>query len=175
MASKTSLLGAAGEHYVMCQLLRLGFIPGLPPVGVPTVDIVATDESGERSCAIQVKARRALGRDGGWHMQKKHETATGARLFYCFVDFGKSVADPPPTFVVPSAVVATVISEAHEKWRTTPGKRGQQRKDSDFRRFLPDYSRVLGTKSAYAAGWLEPYRDAWHLLQLGSAVVPLPR
>lgn len=50
--SHSSLLGAAGEHYVMSQLLRRGFIAALAPVGVPSADIVVTDDIGDRVCAI---------------------------------------------------------------------------------------------------------------------------
>ena len=36
-----------------------------------------------------------------------------------------------------------------------------------MRRFMPDYERVFGsTENPYPKGWLDPYRDAWHLLGL---------
>ena len=69
MASASTLLGAAGEYYVMSQLLRRGFIAALAPVGVPNADIIVTDDLGDRLCAIQVKSRRDIGADGGWHMR----------------------------------------------------------------------------------------------------------
>lgn len=56
----------------MSQLLGRGFIAALAPVGLPTADIVVTNDIGDRACAIQVKARRELGTDGGWHMKSKH-------------------------------------------------------------------------------------------------------
>ena len=87
MVSATSLTGAAGEHFVMSELLRRGFIAALAPVGVPNCDIVVTDDIGDRLCAIQVKSRNSTGTDGGWHMGKKHEGLTAPTLFYCFVDF----------------------------------------------------------------------------------------
>lgn len=74
----------------MSELLRRGFIAALAPQGVPNTDIVVTDIEGSRLCAIQVKTRRELGSDGGWHMQAKHESIRGDRLFYCFVNFGVS-------------------------------------------------------------------------------------
>jgi hypothetical protein len=79
--SPSSLLGAAGEHYVMSQLLRRGLIAALAPVGVPTADIIVTDDIGDWACAIQVKTRRQIGSDGGWHMKAKHEDFRGASLF----------------------------------------------------------------------------------------------
>jgi hypothetical protein len=81
----STILGAAGEHYVMCQLLRRNMIAALAPAGVPNSDIVVTDKLGDRLCAVQVKVRRDLGSDGGWHMGQKHETLISPNLFYCFV------------------------------------------------------------------------------------------
>ena len=73
MSSQTSLLGAAGEHHVMAELLRRNYIAALAPQGVPNADIVVTNIEGSRLCSIQVKTRRDIGSDGGWHMNEKHE------------------------------------------------------------------------------------------------------
>jgi hypothetical protein len=157
------LLGAAGEYYIMCQLLRRGLIAALAPVGVPNSDIVVTDEIGDRLCAIQVKTRTEKGRDGGWYMGQKHEQIVSPNLLYTFLDFGTSLIAPPTCFVVPSAVVAEAVRESHSYWLATPGKNGQQRKDSKLRRFLPDYDKV-GQMIGRGEGWLEPYREAWDLV-----------
>lgn len=171
MASQTSLLGAAGEHFVMSEMLRRGYIAALAPAGVPNADIVVTNIDGTRLCSLQVKTRRDLGSDGGWHMKAKHETIRGERLFYCFVDFGKTPEDRPMVFVVPSSIVADVLTLSHRTWLDTPGKKGQPRKDSVMRRLLPDYARTFGDQNQpYSRGWLNQYRDAWHLLNLASAI-----
>ncbi|MER9259006.1 hypothetical protein [Mesorhizobium sp. M0619] len=163
MVSASSLLGAAGEYHVMSQLLRRGFIAALAPVGVPNCDIVVTDDIGDRLCAIQVKTRVDKGSDGGWHMGKKHEAIESPTLFYVFVDFGKDVSEQPICYAVPSSVVADVIRRSHKTWLSSPGKKGQQRTDTDFRRFLPDYDK-MGILIGRGAGWLDSYRDAWSLL-----------
>lgn len=162
--SPSSLLGAAGEHYVMSQLLRRGFIAALAPVGVPTADIVVTDEIGDRACAIQVKTRRELGTDGGWHMKAKHEEIRGASLFYVFLSFPSDSSKLPDAFVIPSAVVADILRDAHRAWLARPGRGGRPHKDGEMRRLLPDYSKEnLGV--THGPGWLEAYRDAWELLR----------
>lgn len=163
MVAASTVLGAAGEHYVMCQLLRRGLIAALAPVGVPNCDIVVTDDIGDRLCAVQVKTRLDKGSDGGWHMSKKHETIIAPRLFYAFLDFGKSLIDPPMCFLVPSAIVADTLKRSHAAWLSSPGKKGRDRKDTDFRRFLPDYDKV-GTFVGCGAGWLEKYRERWDSL-----------
>jgi len=168
MVSASTLTGAAGEHYVMSQLLLRGMIAALAPVGVPNCDIVVTDEIGDRLCAIQVKTRNSTGADRGWHMGKKHESLAAPSLFYCFVDFMSAESAAPVTYIVPAAVVATTLAECHRAWLDQPGKLGQQRKDNDLRRFLPDYGHLKIGK--YEAGWLDPYREAWPLLQAKASI-----
>jgi hypothetical protein len=153
----------------MSELLRRGFIAAMAPVGVPNADIVVTDIEGLRLCSIQVKTRRDIGSDGGWHMKAKHESISSDRVFYCFVDFGKHLESAPVVHVLPSAVVAKVLTEAHRKWLSIPGKRGQPHKDSVMRRLVPDYSGVFGADdSRFCKGWLNPYLNAWHLLGLAT-------
>lgn len=159
MVSATSLLGAAGEHYVMSQLLRRGYIAALAPAGVPNCDIVVTNDIGDRLFAVQVKTRRDIGSDGGWHMRAKHEHLRSPTLLYCFVDFGRGPNDHPSCYVVPSEIVATTLADAHAAWLGQPGKRGQNRKDNDLRRFLPSYENIGLEKRC--SGWLDPYREAW--------------
>jgi hypothetical protein len=121
--SGSTLLGAAGEYYVMYQLLRRDMIAALAPTGVPNADIIVSDHVGSRLAAIQVKARRDIGSDGGWHMKAKHEKILSPVLFYCFVDFGKNQADQPKTWIVPSEVVAKVLSETHQDGLSNPAIR----------------------------------------------------
>jgi hypothetical protein len=167
MSSQSSLLGAAGEYHVMSELLRRGYIAALAPQGVPNADIVVTDVEGARLCSIQVKTRRDIGSDGGWHMKAKHEDIRSDRLFYCFVDFGKATDARPIVHVLPSARVAEVLFATHRKWLANPGKKGQPHKDGAMRRLLPDYTNIYGlTDNPYPAGWLDHYRDAWHVLHL---------
>ena len=142
MASESSLLGAAGEHYIMSELLRRGFISALAPRGVPNADIVVTNLEGTRLCSIQVKTRRN-GSNGGWIMNAKHGRIRGERLFYCFVDFQKVAEEKPLVFVVPANVVADVLSASHRKWLATPGRSGQTHKDGPIRQFLPSYSHIF--------------------------------
>lgn len=171
MTSQTSLLGTAGEYFVMSEMLRRGYIAALAPAGVPNVDIVVTDLEGTRLCSLQVKTRRDLGGDGGWHMKAKHENIRGERLFYCFVDFGKTPDARPTVHVLPSVVVADVLAASHRKWLATLGKKGQPHKDGVMRRLVPDYARTFGSEdNPYPKGWLDKYRDAWHMLDLEPSI-----
>jgi hypothetical protein len=160
MPSQTSLIGVAGEHYVLCALLRQGYIAALAPTGVPNADILVTDMEGSRLCSIQVKTRRGIGADGGWHISVKHEKIRGICLFYCVVDFQESQEVRPLVYVMPSADVADTITAAYKKWLETPGNNGQAHKDNKMRRLLPDYTKTWVADNPCPAGWLARYRDA---------------
>jgi hypothetical protein len=152
----------------MSQLLRRSLIAALAPVGVPTADIVITDDCGERACALQVKTRRAIGSDGGWHMKAKHEEIRGASLYYVFLSFPSDARQLPDAFVIPSVVAADALHTAHRAWLARPGRGGGPHKDGEMRRFLPDYSRE-GLGDQYGPGWLDRYREAWEQLSPASA------
>ena len=179
----STILGAAGEHYVLAELLRRGFIAAKAPEGVPNFDIVITDLLGQRLAAIQVKTRRDYpGGDKGWHMKSKHEELSSDHMFYVFVDVGASEDAPVSFYVLPSSLVATVCRISHEIWRLTPNSNGGEHGDSPLRRMLPKYelpkyAQKMGYRppkkhaeffESYAAGWMEKYRNAWHLIHQAS-------
>lgn len=169
----STLIGAAGEYHVLSQLLRRGWIAALAPEGAPNMDILVTDENNEKLCAIQVKTRRDIGSDRGWHMKPRHESIVVDDLFYVFVDVGKRSSAPTVSYILRSSVVANCIRRCHRVWLDTPGRGGRQRKDSDVRRLLPDHSHIkpvteegASVIKQYGAGWLEPYRENWSILGL---------
>ena len=68
-------------------------------IALPFSDILVTDENNHKLCAIQVKTRRDIGYDKGWHMKPKHEVMIVEDLFYVFVDVGKKPSDPTICYV----------------------------------------------------------------------------
>ena len=173
------ILGAAGEHYVMAELLRRGLVAAKAPEGVPNFDIVITDLDGERLAAIQVKTRRDFkGGDKGWHMKAKHENLVADRMFYVFVDVGRDEESRASFFVLPSKVVAHACKISHENWRETPNSKGGKHGNSEMRRLLPKYelpryAKNMGYRPSkkhekflkkHGEGWLEQYRNAWDLI-----------
>lgn len=146
----------------MSCLLRNGLIAALAPDGAPNLDIVVSTTNGRYQCGIQVKTRRGVGGDRGWHMSQKRETISSPSLFYCFVDFQSDIGTKPLTYVVPSQIVANAVTRSHATWLSHPGTKGQQRKDSKMRRFLPDYAKIfLAEPNPYPDGWLGQYEDHW--------------
>ena len=167
------IVGAAGEYYVLSQLLRRGWIAALAPDGAPNMDILVTDENNDKLCAIQVKTRRDTGGDKGWHMRRKHETMIADDLFYVFVDVGKQPSDPTTSYILPSKVVSDCVRLCYQVWLKTPGKGGKPHNDTEMRRLLPDHSYIKpSTKNGkaivdqYRSGWLNPYCENWSILDL---------
>ena len=181
----TTIIGNAGEYYVMCQLLRRGWIAALAPTGVPNMDIIVTDKDSQKLCSISVKTRRDIGSDRGWHMSEKHERIAAADLFYCFINFGKNERDSAKCYVVPSEIVANALIVSHKAWHRQPGSRGQElNAKTDMRRLLPDYSHHARPAlqqnepeiyhqvvTQYGPGLLDQYLERWDKLGLprGSA------
>lgn len=149
-----SLVGPAGEHYVLFRLHQLGVMSSLAPRNAPDVDVLAFADSETLAAGIQVKTR-TRGSDGGWHMSKKHEELFRDRLFYVFVDLEP---EHPTSYVIPSAIVADVVKKAHVAWLAVPGKDGRAHRDHDMRRLIPEYGFEI---PGYPRGWLEAYRERW--------------
>ena len=169
-----SIIGATGEHHVLVQLLRRGWIASLAPYGAQNVDILVTDKNSKKQCTIQVKTRRGGIRKGsGWPMNPKHETIIADALFYVFVDIGKQPTNPIISYILPSKVVADCIRCCHQVWLATPGKGGRPHKDSKSRKLYLDYSFIKPITEEgktiidqYRDGWLNQYHENWGILGL---------
>lgn len=153
-----SLVGPAGEHFIIFRLYREGMLASLAPPGFPTLDVLVLTPDRSVAALLQVKTR-TYGRDRGWHMSIKHESVQEPSLFYAFVDLEPEL---PVTYIVPSNVVAHVLRAAHQAGLATPGARGQKRNDNDLRRIRPTYADAY---PGYSADWMEEWRERWDLLR----------
>ena len=68
-----------------------------------------------------------------WTLSKKNEDLRGSNIFYIFVSLNE--LDAPEYHIVPSDIVADTIKTSHQNWLKTPGKKGQQHKDTTIRVF----------------------------------------
>jgi hypothetical protein len=143
----------------MYRLLRLGHLAALTPTGAKGVDILISDGDGGHLAAIQVKTSSDEV-TVGWRMHEKHETMRNPRLFYCFVDPGPHLA--PTCYIVPSAVVADHVYSTHRAWLAGKPMRGTSRQDGPGRKMHIICKQPL--MDAYPEGWMDQYREAWHLL-----------
>jgi hypothetical protein len=157
LSGTTGLVGSAGEHYVLYKLHRLGMLSAPAPRGYKAVDLVVLNPDRSVAASLQVKTR-TKGRDGGWHMHEKHEKLILPGLFYCFVDLQP---ETPATYLIPSEVVAEVISRAYRIWLATPGRNGRVHQETEFRRVQPAYEYPV---PGYPNGWMEQFREHWRQL-----------
>lgn len=167
------MMGAAGEHYVMAELLRRGFIAALAPAGAPNMDIIVSDRFGASLAAIQVKTT-GRGDANDWMFSERHEGIRSDRLFYALVNFGATFSSTPQVFVLPASLVADACETSHRIWLSIPKKtKLGTPKGGSVRRLMDDYGRLLAgsvEKHRFVAGWLEPYRNAWGLLGVAAEV-----
>jgi hypothetical protein len=155
---------AIGEHYVLARLIERGFIAGLAPENTKSVDLIIMSEDGRKTFQIQVKTRRkGRASDEGWHMQQKHESIVNENLFYIFVTLPMSWNDnhQPETFVIPSGIVASILSKTHKDWFDAPGARGQKRNITKMRRVKPIYK----DSPTISPNWMDEFRDKWEILK----------
>lgn len=158
-AVQRSLVGPAGEHFVLFRLYQQGMLASLSPPGSPTVDVLvlAADES--VIATLQVKTR-TRGTNKGWHMNSKQEHMSAPRCFYAFVDMDVPEGAMPITYIIPSSEVAKMLAASHKAWLAIPNHR-----DNPMRNVRPSHPfRVPG----YPDGWMDQYREAWG--RLGTAV-----
>jgi hypothetical protein len=146
-------LGEAGEHLVVSRLLARGLTAGQFPRGYKSDDILV--EMGDDIVRFQVKTSQYK----SWPIGTVLEHG---RRFYAFVHFHALEApdvDSPVVYVLPSATVKLVTDLHDDLWRidhhsTQPG--------------VPTLADPWRSKriveQGYPPGWLEQFREAWHLL-----------
>lgn len=155
----TKIVGAAGQHFVMYELLRRNFVAALTPEGVPSVDILISDLDGGNLASLQVKTASAS--RSTWTLGAKNEALVAARLFYCFVMPRDEEMASPDCWIVPRSVVAEHVRVSHRTWLEGQPKRGPSRNDSD-RRAMHKSCEPL---DRYPVGWLDRYKDNWEILR----------
>jgi hypothetical protein len=150
--TKSPLIGNAGEHLVVGELLRRGIIAGLMPRGMVAYDILARTPAG-RDLRIRVKTRSS----GGWQYSLHSDGALFRDLrpgddWSALVDVGTPPA-PPAYWILPTEKVRELLMADHTGWLATLDKKGQRRKTNTrpvlMERRVPQ---------------LAQYREAWAAL-----------
>jgi len=154
----TSLVGAAGEHFVMYELYRRGIMVGQPPQGVADVDLLVLDEKAKVVKSLQVKTS-SKGSKIGWIMKSKHENLVSPQLWYVFV--GMEI-EKPVCYVLPSKVVAQFVKISHSAWLKMPTVKGGSHNDSDLRKISNKSSISV---PGFPDGWMDKYEGRWDLLK----------
>ena len=148
LSIESTLVGVAGEYLVAGELTLRGYIASITLRNSRGVDILASNADASRSISVQVKSNK--GGRPTWLLTKKSETFFADNHFYIFVAL-KPYGVRPDYHIVPSAVVASRISEGHAAWLKGTKKNGDPRKDSSMRQFTDEEG---------------AYKERWDLLGL---------
>lgn len=149
---------AAGEHLVLSRLYSRRILASLTPPNFPEVDILINPVDGGQPKWIQVKATETVGKGRGWRMQDEHLKLTSPLLFYCFVDLK---SEPRNVYVIPSKIVAKVLTEADKAHMKKPMADGSKRTNHSRRMLKPSF--IVDIPSA-PEGWMDKYLENWDLL-----------
>jgi len=178
---QSSVVGAAGEHLVLSELFKRGYIAGLAPFNVKDYDIVVLNQDGTNSFPIQVKTTASNKR--GWIMQDKHEKPI-KDLYYCFVYLNEKLSDTE-IFIIDSKNVADFLKLTHSIWLKVPGKNGKKHNDSKMRMlgrginqdWIRNFDKIEKLLSKQEISfikkmektnnhWIAPFKDAWNLIKV---------
>jgi hypothetical protein len=144
------LLGEAGEHLVLSRLMRHGRVASQAPRAWRADDILI--EGGAR---VQVKAS-IKGAKHGWVVKNVPDDRD---LFFAFVDFSGG-GDEAVIYVLPSAEVQRSCELDAQAYR----RRNPTWQDNGMRKFQDPFPADGETYTHYPPGWLQQYREAWHLI-----------
>ncbi len=100
-----SLIGNAGEHYVVAELLKQGIIAALTPRNTPSFDILAT--KGKASARIRVKTKSEQYDHFQWNIKKDgtiFRDMSNNSDFIVMVNLKKEF-ERPDFFIVPTKQV----------------------------------------------------------------------
>jgi len=179
---QTSSIGSAGEHLVLSQLLKMNFVAGLAPENTKDYDLIVLNREGNVSFPIQVKTAlqaKISNTSQGWILRDKHEKPI-KDLIFCFVRMSLDSRDTD-IYIVDSDKVAECSQYSHQIWLKFPNSQGGKHKDTTMRMLLHDYGKIKTKKltnwkeylnkdeidfiEAHPQGWLEKYKEAWHLIK----------
>jgi hypothetical protein len=151
MKGRAVLVGNAGEHYVLAELLRREIVAGLTPRNAPHFDILATD--GRRQVKIRVKTKSAGSDDWQFRMNERHEiySEVGAKDFVVLVALREG-DQAPGFYVVPTRRLVARARKQHLMWLRRKG--GKRPKTPSSRHKAISESRWRTWLARYAGAWL---------------------
>jgi len=151
-AGEGSLIGNAGEYYVVAELLKRGIVAALAPRNAPSFDILATREN--RSVRIRVKTKSHEYSVWQWAIKKDgsiFRDLSEQGDFTVLVDLAMETKDLK-FYVVPTYQIDAWLKRGFEKWLSTLGRNNKPRSPTNPKRNLNQktYAQVL---SKYLNQW----------------------
>ena len=148
MANSNHNIGNAGEFAVLSQLAHRGYIAAKTDDGQTLIDVIATDPETLGSINIQVKTTKEEGANY-WMMSAKNEQVF-ENLWYVLVTLGEP--DRRPAFYIfHSTEVGPWLKTDHANWLSKPKRNGEERKDSNMRKFRPSADQLTKARENWEA------------------------
>ncbi len=150
-----TLIGNAGEHLVMAELLKRGIIAALAPRNSLAFDILATNH--KKTVNIRVKTKSGEINTWQWSIKKDGEVfkyLNNENDFSVLVNLTDDIKDTV-FYIIPTYILNKWIIDAFNEWLNTPGKNGHIRSKDMIKRTLID--------SKISSKLLE-YRNNWEIL-----------
>ena len=135
-AGKGTLIGNAGEYYVVAELLKRDIIAALAPRNTPSFDILATKEN--HAVRIRVKTKSQEYSVWQWSVKKNGSIFRDLSKdgdFTVLVDLAMETKDLK-FYVVPTHQIDVWLKTDFEEWVRTPGKNNQRHNPENPKRNL---------------------------------------
>jgi len=164
----SSLIGNAGEYFVLAELLRRGIVAALAPRNMPDYDILAVD--GTQSLKIRVKTKTSRADSFVWNVKPDGRifgTATKNDVAV-LVDLGNLEA--PIFYALKVRDLESKMKKWYDEWLAAPGRGGRKRGETRTRRLFPKWQGQFDEESQsyeYERGHFEQYEGekAWELIE----------
>lgn len=146
------LIGNAGEHYVMAELLKRGKLAALAPGNAPAFDILATNS--DKTVRIRVKTKSEEYDIWQWSTSKDkpifrdiHDVDDFTVLVNLALDI-KNVR----YYILPTNILNGWLWRDFNEWLNTPGAKGQQRSADNPKKNLNEKKSGIELKD-YENNW----------------------
>lgn len=153
-----SYRGNASQFFIAGELCRRGYAAVVTLGNTPNTDVLCSNRDGTKFVHIQVKT--FVPGNKTCSVGKKAERVYGSSFFW--IIGGIPTPDSKLSFryfIVPSSEMVENVSSRHREWLSTPGKKGQQRKDSSVRA-------VAVAEGAALYFWnITEYEGRWDLIE----------
>ena len=131
-----TLIGNAGEYYVIAELLKRGVVAALAPRNAPDFDILATKD-GQMVC-LRVKTKSEEWGFWQWNARDDGTVFKNIRTkgdFVVLVDLSKETKNMQ-YFIAATHDLAEWLEADFHEWLAEPGKRGKPHSEQNKKRHL---------------------------------------
>lgn len=140
-----NLIGITGEYFVCAELGRLGILALLTPKNNPLLDIIATNEKGEKYVFISVKTM-SIENNSGWTLSKEFTIKKNKSNFYVIL-VNLKIIGPNEYYIFPFDDLVDRVNEKFKKLK----KDGSKMKQKLITLSLKDFTRDPSLKNSWTS------------------------